>query len=213
MAPPHPLDRLHAPAAERNKDAILAVLKRFLPSSGLVLEIASGTGQHASHGASALPGIRWQPSDPEPSLCASIASYAQEVPAGRCAQPLCFSAECDPWPVSSADAVVNINMIHIAPYTACEGLMRGAGKVLAEGAPLLLYGPFFTQSPIAPSNADFDATLRAQDPSWGVRQLRAVQETALAQGLRWVETVSMPAHNLMVVFKRAAAGASTSLCP
>lgn len=200
---------LNTPAAERNKEPILAVLRRALPPSGLVLEIASGTGQHVVHFARALPGLTWQPSDPQPEMLASIAAWAAEARLLNLCPPLLLDVEDEPWPVAAANAVLCINMVHIAPWKATLSLMRGAARVLARGGVLVLYGPFRRDGcHTAPSNERFDLALRGQDARWGVRDLEAVAEAAQAHGLDLGEVVEMPANNLMLVFGRAGAPGS-----
>lgn len=204
FAPFAPADpRRHAPATDRNRDPILAVLRNALPSAGLVLEVASGTGQHAVHFAAALPGVTWQPSDPDPALRASIEGWRAQAALPNLTAPLALDAATHPWPLERADAVVCINMIHIAPWAAGLGLLRGAGAVLPPGGPLLLYGPFRRGGAhTAPSNAAFDADLKARDPSWGVRDLEAVEAAARDHGLVLADVVAMPANNLTVLFRR-----------
>ena len=193
--------RRYAPATQRNREPILAVLRRVLPPAGVVLEVASGTGEHAAFFARALPALRWQPSDVAADARASVASWCASVP--NVAAPLALDTTSDPWPIARADAVVCVNMVHIAPWAACEGLMRGAGAVLAPGGVLYLYGPYRQGGRhTAPSNAAFDEGLRMQDPAWGVRDLEAVGTCAAAHGLTFVERVAMPANNLSVVFRR-----------
>ncbi len=193
--------RRHAPATARNREPILAVLRRVLPRAGFVLEVASGSGEHAASVAAALPGILWQPSDVDPEARASIAAWCAGVPSVR--PPLALDVTADHWPIAAADAVVCINLIHIAPWAACEGLVRGAARTLRAGGVLFLYGPYRVGgADTAPSNAAFDASLRAQDPGWGVRDLEAVVALAAAAGLEHRETVQMPANNLSVVFGR-----------
>lgn len=189
-----------APSAERNKEPILRVLRRVLPPSGLVLEIASGTGQHVAHFARALPGLEWQPSDPDPGSRASVLAWTKELANVRA--PLDLDVR-RPWPPERANAVVCINMIHIAPWAAAEGLVAGAGTVLESGGVLFLYGPYrrFGRH-TAPSNEAFDASLRGQDPEWGVRDLEAVEKLAAAAGLGLEEVVAMPANNFGVVLRR-----------
>ncbi|HWP67297.1 MAG TPA: DUF938 domain-containing protein [Candidatus Limnocylindria bacterium] len=195
--------RRYAAATERNRAPILDVLRRVLPERGLVLEVASGTGEHARAFAAALPALRWQPSDCDPEARASIAAWCAKLP--NVAPPLALDATDEPWPVERADAVVCINMIHIAPWAACEGLMRGAGRVLPPGGVLYLYGPFrLGGAHTAPSNAAFDAQLRAQHPAWGVRDLEDVVACAEAHGLRLRARVAMPANNQSVIFSRTA---------
>lgn len=195
--------RRRAPAAARNRDPILAVLESALPPSGLVLEIASGTGEHAVHFARALPALDWQPSDPDADARASIAAWAAAEGLANLRPPLALDAASDDWPLARADAMVCINMVHISPWAATEGLMRGAGRVLSADAPLVLYGPYRRAGhPLEPSNAAFDADLKARDPRWGLRELEAVSACAAARGLALERVVEMPANNLCVVFRR-----------
>jgi SAM-dependent methyltransferase len=192
----------HAPATLRNREPILAVLQRVLPQTGLVLEIASGTGEHATWVAPQLPGITWQPSDADPQMRASIAAWTAERGATNVLPPIVLDVTMDPWPIDRAAAIFCANMIHIAPWTATEGLMRGAGRVLSPGGRLVLYGPFMIGGAhTAPSNAAFDQSLRGRNPAWGVRDLDAVSAVAASHGLRLVETIEMPANNLSVVFE------------
>jgi SAM-dependent methyltransferase len=194
---------LTAPAAERNKDPILAVLRRVLPETGLVLEIASGTGQHIVHFAAALPRLAWQPSDPDPEMPASIAAWIAETGLPNVRQPLAIDVRDEQWPVEHADAVLAVNMVHIAPWTATVGLVRGAGRLLPVRGALILYGPYKRGgSHTAPSNEAFDAQLRASNAEWGVRDLEAVVDAARPQGLALEEVVKLPANNLTVVFRR-----------
>jgi SAM-dependent methyltransferase len=192
-----------APAAERNRQPILDVLKRVAPRQGVALEIACGTGQHATAFAEALPALDYQPSDINPVALASASAWVQESALPK-QHPAIFLDVCDPvWPVKTADLVICINMIHIAPWSACAGLLAGAGRILRSGGILFLYGPYFRAGvDTAPSNLDFDASLRSQDPSWGVRNLEDVTREAEKNGLVLVETVAMPANNLSVVFKK-----------
>ncbi|RHW17877.1 DUF938 domain-containing protein [Sphingomonas gilva] len=193
--------RRHAPATSRNRDPILAVLRDALPASGVVLEIASGSGEHAAHFAPALPGIVWQPSDPDAAARESTAAWTAGIANVRA--PLALDAASADWPVAAADALVCINMIHIAPWAACEGLMAGAGRILQPCAPLVLYGPFRRAEVLtAPSNETFDASLKARDPSWGLRDLEAVSALAAVHGLRFDRAVEMPANNLSLIYRR-----------
>jgi SAM-dependent methyltransferase len=194
--------RRHAPATERNRDPILEVLKRVLPAEGIVLELASGTGQHAAHFARHLPGLLWQPTDRDAEGFASITAWAEG--AANVRPPFPLDATQDPWPVDTVEAIFSANMIHIAPWPVCLGLMRGAGRHLAPGGVLVLYGPFRVGGAhTAPSNAAFDADLRQCDPAWGVRDLEAVIEAAAAQGLTFAERVPMPANNQTLIFHRS----------
>jgi hypothetical protein len=206
-APSHDASiRRRAPAAERNRDAILAVLSRVLPQSGVVLEIASGTGQHAVHCATALPGIEWQPSDPDAESRDSIAAWRAHAGLSSVRNlraPLALDVTDGEWGIGAVAAIVCINMIHIAPWQAAEALVRGAGARLAAGHVLYLYGPYRRNGAhTAPSNEAFDAQLRARDPRWGVRDLEAVQALADDAGFSLAETVEMPANNLSVVFRK-----------
>ncbi|WP_244121017.1 DUF938 domain-containing protein [Burkholderia gladioli] len=200
-----PADRLQAPAAERNREPILAVLREVLPERGTVLEIASGTGQHAVHFAAALPCIDWQPSDPEPRSRRSIAAWVAQAGLPNLRAPLALDVRAEPWPVDAVDAVVCINMIHIAPWAAAIALVNGAARRLPAGGVLLLYGPYRRAGAhTASSNAEFDAQLRARDAEWGVRDLEAVVALAEAAGLELERVVAMPANNLSVVLRRRA---------
>jgi SAM-dependent methyltransferase len=191
-----------APAAERNKGPILEVLRRVLPSSGLALEIASGTGQHVVHFARALPGLRWQPSEIDPWLRRSIAAWIAAERLANVAAPIELDVERLPWPLAAADAVLAINLIHIAPWPATEALTEGARRVLPPGGVLFLYGPFRRRGAhTAPSNERFDAELRAQDPRWGVRDMETVVALAAGAGFALEETVAMPANNCSLVLR------------
>ena len=196
-------ERLSAPTAERNKAPILAVLERVLPAQGVVLEIASGTGQHVVHFARALPRLRWQPSDADAAARRSIAAWiaAEQMP--NVLQPLGLDVLQRPWPVAACDALVCINMIHISPWAATAALFGGAAETLGETGIVYLYGPYRRNGAhTAPSNEAFDRSLRAQDPAWGVRALEDVADVAAAEGFDLAEVVSMPANNLSVVFRR-----------
>ena len=198
-----------APAAERNKDPILAVLRDTLPAQGLVLEVASGTGQHAIHFARALPSLVWQPSDPDPAARSSIEAWIAESGLPNLRPPLDLDAGAAAWPIEAADALVCINMIHIAPWDAAVGLFRGASGLLPPDGVLVLYGPFRQQGQqTAPSNEAFDAQLQQRDSAWGLRDLEAVAEEALRNGLLLDRLIEMPANNLSVVFQKASAALS-----
>lgn len=195
--------RRQAPATERNRDAILDVLRRVLPPTGLVLEIASGTGQHAVHFAAALPGVTWQPSDPDGDSRESIAAWTAHAGLGNVKAPLALDVTQTPWPVQQADAVVCINMIHIAPWAAAQALIAGAGRVLGDGGVLYLYGPYRRDGAhTAPSNAAFDAQLRASNADWGVRDMEAVIALGEAAGFRCDEPVPMPANNFSLILRK-----------
>ncbi len=192
-------------ASERNKGPILDVLERVLPESGRVLEIASGTGQHAVHFAAALPALEWQPSDIDPELRASVEAWRADAGLSNLLAPVHLDVTADPWPVVAADAIVNANMIHIAPWEVCLGLFDGAARLLPVGGVLYMYGPYkIGGAHTAPSNASFDQSLRMRDPSWGIRDLDVVAEEAGRRGLDLIETVEMPANNLSVVYRKTA---------
>ena len=194
--------RRFAPATERNREPIAQVLGGVLPARGRVLEVASGTGEHVVHFARAFPDIVWQPSDPDPGALASIAAWKAEAGLGNVLEPIRLDA-AGPWPALEADEILCINMVHISPWAATEGLMRGAAAVLKPGAPLILYGPYRRAGvPTAPSNEAFDASLRARDPEWGLRTVEAVAAEALAQGLELERLVEMPANNLTLAFRK-----------
>jgi SAM-dependent methyltransferase len=195
--------RREAPVAARNRDPILAVLRRVLPPGGLVLEVASGTGQHCAHFAAALPALDWQPTEPTPEGRASTDAWCAGLPNVRPALEL--DAAAADWPVARADAVVCINMVHIAPPSAMAGLLRGAARVLPPGAPLVLYGPWIRPGvETAPSNLAFDAELKARNPEWG---LRSLDELAAAAGSDFAapDFTELPANNLVLVLRRRGA--------
>jgi len=170
-----------------------------------VLEIASGTGQHAGFFARALPTLRWQPSDPSPLHLDSIRAWAEVADADNIAAPVSLDVESWPWPVTQADAILNINMIHIAPWSAALALFQGAARVLPSSGVLYLYGPFKREGQhTAESNQRFDERLRSEDPRWGVRDLGEVQAAAAAAGFRAAQIIAMPANNLSLVFRRDA---------
>ncbi|MBE9125975.1 MULTISPECIES: DUF938 domain-containing protein [unclassified Coleofasciculus] len=218
MSPPEDL-RQHAPATQRNREPILEVLRRVLPASGTVLEVASGTGEHAVFFAPRLSPRKWLPSDSNPQMLASIAAWRTHQPADNLYPPLALNVCTPVWSVekgaspewlnygdfetSPLVAIVSINMIHIAPWEACLGLMAGANRILPSGGILYLYGPFKQSGQhTSPSNAAFDESLRASNPDWGVRDLDDVLTVASAQNLTLVEAYQMPANNLSVVFQQ-----------
>lgn len=195
--------RLRAPSAQRNRDAILAVLRDVLPPSGRVLEIASGSGEHAVHFARALPDLTFQPSDPSPDAVASIAAWTRESGLGNILSPLVVDATAQDWPIEAADAILCINMIHIAPWAAAEGLFLQAGRLLKQGQPLYLYGPYRRPGrPLEPGNAAFEESLRSRDPAWGLRELDAVAALGAANGFDMAEIIEMPSNNLSVIFRK-----------
>lgn len=199
-----PDGRLAAPAVARNRDVILDVLRPLLPASGQVLEIASGTGEHLVHFARALPGLTWQPSDPSPAARTSIAAWAGAEGLSNVLPPLDLDAAAAEWPVTQADAIVCINMIHISPWASTQGLLAGAQRLLPPGGVLYLYGPYRrADMPTAPSNEAFDADLKRRNPAWGLRLLEDVATLAGTHGLILERVVEMPANNLSVVFRRA----------
>jgi len=195
----------NAPATLRNRTFILDVLRRVLAGRRDVLEIASGTGEHAVFFAGELPDVQWHPSDPDPDAIASIEAWRSEAALPNLAPPRVIDVTGDAWGAPHADAMVCINMIHIAPWSAAQGLFGGAARLLPAGAPLYLYGPYrFAGEHVAPSNEAFDASLRERDPAWGVRDLDDVTELAASAGLTRTEVIAMPANNHSVVFVRDA---------
>ncbi|HEV7384711.1 MAG TPA: DUF938 domain-containing protein [Phenylobacterium sp.] len=200
-----PPGALMSPSTARNREPILEVLRPRLPAGARVLEVASGAGEHAMFLAAALPEVSWQPTDRDTDALTSIAAWRAEADLPNLTQPLRLDAADPPtWPKGPFDAVVCINMIHISPWMASEGLMAGAGRVLAPGGRLFLYGPFLEADvETAPSNLAFDESLKARDPAWGLRDLAAVTALAGAHGLAFAERIGMPANNLVVVFEKA----------
>ena len=190
----------HAPAAARNREPIREVLARVLPPRGTVLEIASGSGEHAVAFAAAFPQLAWQPSDPSDAALASIAAWRAEAALANLGAPLRLDASAEVWPIDHADAIVCINMVHISPWQATLGLFAGAARVLPAGALLYLYGPYrFAGAFTAASNAEFDRALQARDPRWGVRDVDDL--VAAARGFTLHETIAMPANNHSLVLR------------
>jgi SAM-dependent methyltransferase len=190
------------PATQRNRDPILDVLRRVLPREGHVLEIASGTGQHAQYFSEKMPKVRWQPSDQDPAMLDSIRAYRDERASPNLLPPVTLDV-LNPWPVSRVDAVFCANMIHIAPWPCTEALFRGSRRALPRGAALILYGPFMLGGAhTSPSNLAFDNRLREQDAEWGVRDLDKIRSLSVRYALDHEETIQMPAHNLCAIFRR-----------
>jgi SAM-dependent methyltransferase len=193
----------HAPATLRNRDPILDVLRRVLPDQGTVLEIASGSGEHAAYFAPKLSSLKWQPSAPNPESRASISSWALEVQAENLLEPVNLDVLVQPWPVSKADAIVCCNMVHISPWAVTQALMAGAGRMLGSGGILYLYGPYRIDGEhTAPSNQAFDESLKSRDAEWGIRDLADVTAEATANNIDHIETVQMPANNLSLIFRK-----------
>jgi SAM-dependent methyltransferase len=196
--------RLHHPHVARNREPILDVLRRVLPARGLVLEVASGSGEHAAFFATGLPSVSWQPSDMDAKALASIAAFRSNSGAPNLLAPVRLDVTSAQWPIDRADAIVNCNMIHISPWTACEGLVAGAKRILPVGGVLYLYGPYRIDGRhTASSNEEFDTYLRGQNAAWGIRDLGDVTALAADHGLTFVEAAPMPANNLSVIFRRA----------
>lgn len=195
--------RRRAPAAARNVAPIIAVLEQWLPERGTVLELASGTGEHAVAFARHFPRLKWQPSDAHPDALASIAAWRAAAGGDNLAAPLLVDASDSKWPVAWADAMLSINMVHISPWSAAMGLLDGAARLLAPGAPLILYGPWLEAGlAAAPSNLTFDADLRNRDSEWGLREVEGFAAAAETRGLGLVERRVMPANNLMLLLRR-----------
>jgi hypothetical protein len=198
-------EKRHAPATERNREPIAEVLARELPPQGRVLEVASGTGEHAVFFAARFPALAWQPSDPDEAALASIAAYRGDYQGDNLAAPLLLDAAAPAgWPVSEAAAILCINMVHISPWQATEGLFAGAAQILGgKNLPLILYGPFFEQGvETAPSNLEFDASLRQRNPHWGIRDAEKLDRLAVSHGLARTARYAMPANNLMLIYRR-----------
>lgn len=195
--------RLYAPAAARNREPILAVLQAHLPSRGLALEVASGSGEHIVHFARACPDLDFQPSDPDAQARASIDAWVAADGLQNIRPAIALDATAEPWPIETADAVLCINMIHIAPWAAAVSLMRGAATLLRADCMLYLYGPFRCDGAhTAPSNAAFDRSLRARNPQWGVRDLEDVAGLARSCGFADPIIAAMPANNLSLIFRK-----------
>ncbi|HLA72706.1 MAG TPA: DUF938 domain-containing protein [Steroidobacteraceae bacterium] len=195
---------LSSPAAERNKDPILSVLEAVLPAAGNVLEIASGSGQHVCFFASHLPGLDFQPTEPDPASRDSMMARIREAGLTNVATPIALDVHDARWPVAAdIDAVLCINMIHISPWTATDALCRGAARHLRTHGKLVLYGPYLENGTAVPSNLDFDASLRRRNPEWGLRDLEEVTRIAAGHGLQRQQVVRMPANNLTVVFAKS----------
>lgn len=199
-----PADRRQfSPSAARNREPILAVLRRVLPAAGLVLELGSGTGEHAVHCARHLPALRWQPSDADPAALASIEDWVAHAALPNLLPPLRLDLAAAPWPVAAADAIVAINVLHYSPWETTPALFAGAAAVLPEGGVVVCYGPYRRGGAhTAPSNADFDQWLRSVDPRFAVRDLEAVEAEAQRHGFGLAAVVDMPANNFSLVFRR-----------
>ncbi len=198
--------RQHAPATARNRAPLTGVLASWLPTTGAVLEVASGTGEHVVHWAEVFADLTWQPSDTGATALASIEAWRAHAAAANLRPPLAFDVTGDwraavpgPWA-----AIVAVNLLHISPWTTGLALLDGAARTLTENGRLIVYGPFAEDGVIAPeSNVAFDATLRAQDPAWGLRDVRDVAAAAAARGLRLTAEIAMPANNRVLVLQRA----------
>jgi hypothetical protein len=193
-----------SPSTARNRHPILEVLKPRLPSTGSVLEIAAGAGEHAVYNAAAFPYLQWQPTDEDPASLDSIAAWRDHAALPNLLPPLQLDAS-DPasWPVDKADAIININMIHIAPWEATQGLMTGAGRLLPSGGVLFIYGPYIESNiETAPSNLSFDLSLKGRNPAWGIRRLDEVTALAARHSLELSERIVMPANNLSLFFRK-----------
>ena len=204
MAEP-PAGARTSPSTARNREPILEVLRPRLPATARVLEIASGAGEHAVFLAAALPGIRWTPSDPSAQARDSIAAWRDAAGPANVAAPLALdAADLTTWPDEPFDAIVCINMVHISPWAATEGLMAGAAQRLPSGGQLFLYGPYLEDDvPTAPSNLAFDESLKSRDPAWGLRRREDVEALAATHGLGLAERIAMPANNLILIFAKA----------
>ena len=196
--------RRSAPAALRNREPIAEVLTGWLSERGLVLEIASGTGEHAVHFAGRFPQLEWQPSDVHADALRSIEAWHGAAGLPNMRRPVLLDASAPDWPIDRADAVLSINMVHISPWPSALGLIAGAARVLPSGGPLILYGPWLKGDiPTAPSNLEFDADLKARDPDWGLRNVEEFAAAAAEKGLMLEQTRAMPANNLMLLFRRS----------
>jgi len=194
--------RRSAPAAGRNREPIADVLREWLPARGLVLEIASGTGEHAVYFAERFPALEWQPSDVHAEALQSIAAWRSAATLPNLRPPLTIDAAAPDWPIGAADAVLNLNMVHISPWSAAIGLITGASKVLKRRGALILYGPWLQAgAETAPSNLAFDQQLRQRDPEWGLRCVEDFEVAASERGFELEQIRAMPANNLMLLFR------------
>lgn len=197
--------RMKSPSAARNIQPIGDVLAEWLPASGTVLELASGSGEHGLAFAQRFAGLRWQPSDPDERARASIGAWQAEAGLINFLPPLDVDASAEAWPVARADVIMAINMVHISPWAATLGLLRGASRLLPDGGALILYGPFLeAEVETAPSNLAFDDSLKSRNPAWGIRRREDVEKAALAAGLAFAERRAMPANNPMLLFRKIA---------
>ena len=195
--------RQYAPATVRNRDFILDVLRDVLPVTGVILEIASGSGEHVVHFARNFPSLVFQPSDREPEALRSVAAWVKAALVTNVRAPIVLDASQSRWPIASADGIISINMVHISPWDATVGLIRGAAAALSPGSPLYLYGPYKRKGfATAPTNQAFDQNLRDHNPTWGLRDLEAIVATAQSTGFSVPTITEMPANNLSVVFRR-----------
>lgn len=193
--------KLSSPSAQRNREPIAAVLVDWLPDSGLVLEVASGSGEHAVFFAERFPQLDWQPSDPDPAALSSIEAWRADSGLANLREPVILDATAETWPVTGADAVLNINMVHISPWDAAMGLLDGAARVLAPGCKLILYGPWIVGNvETAPSNLAFDADLKRRNSAWGLRRVEDFAAEAEKRGFALEDQREMPANNRMLLF-------------
>lgn len=194
----------HAPATARNREPLAAILDQELPRYGLLLEIASGSGEHAIYFAGRYPGLEWQPSDPSREALASIAAWRADEGTPNLRAPLYLDTQMRDWPISRADAILCINMVHISAWEATEGLFAGGQALLASGAPLVLYGPYLEADvETAPTNLAFDENLKARNAQWGLRQLSSLDSLAESRGFARTRRIEMPANNLTLVYRKA----------
>ena len=205
MPPPDPTPSF-SPAADRNKQAILDVLRQVLPDHGHALEIASGTGQHVAWFAAALPRWTWQPTDAMPASLGSISAWVAEQGLLNVRPPLVLDVMAPEWLPGDArfDLIYCANMLHISPWATCAALVRGSARHLADGGVLVTYGPYLEDDvPTSEGNLAFDQSLRAQDPAWGIRRREDVEHEAARAGLRLLARHAMPANNLLLVWGKA----------
>ena len=196
--------RLASPSAERNREPIAKILSQILPQSGLVLEVASGTGEHAIHFARVMPHLTWQPSEQDKDCLRSISAWAAVEVQANVLQPLYLDVTDAQWPIATAAAIVCINMIHIAPWSVAQALLRGASRILPPGGLLCLYGPYRVAGKhTSASNREFDAQLRAMNSEWGVPDLDAMANEARTFNIELARTFQMPANNLVTVFRKS----------
>ncbi|GAB5487972.1 MAG: DUF938 domain-containing protein [Parasphingorhabdus sp.] len=200
---PNPADQKHAPATMRNRDAIVSVLSQILPETGTILEIASGTGEHAVYFGQKFPDLTFQPSDPDPECCRSIAAWTAREQVENILPPIQLDALENTWDIKAPVTILCINMIHIAPWEAAIGLFNHAAKMLSVGAALYLYGPYFRDGvEPAEGNLSFERSLKSRNLQWGIRDVADMDTLAEKTGFKREQLIEMPANNISLIYRK-----------